>query len=64
MKQRCTERGCGNGRFWTHAWEPHQDWLDALKAFKRKPFVRRIFLLGIPTARVSPDKPDYVEVLQ
>ena len=49
-------------QFWTHEWETPREWLDALTAFKAQKFVRRIFMLGIPTARVDPKKPKYVEV--
>jgi hypothetical protein len=41
-------------QFWTHASRTPQEWLDALEAFKAQGFVRRIFLLGIPTARINP----------
>lgn len=42
-------------QFWTHAFETPQSWLDALAAFKAQRFVRRVFLLAIPTARVLPE---------
>jgi len=50
--------------FWTHEWETPAEWLDALAALKAQKFVRRLFLLGIPTARVDPTKPDYVKAYQ
>lgn len=40
-------------QFWTHASRTPQEWLDALDAFTAQPFVRRVFLLGIPTARIN-----------
>ena len=40
-------------QFWTHASRTPQDWLDALDAFKAQRFVRSVFLLGIPTARIN-----------
>jgi hypothetical protein len=40
-------------QFWTHASRTPQEWLDALGAFKAQRFVRRVFLLGIPTARIN-----------
>ncbi len=49
-------------QFWTHEWETPQEWLEALTALKAQSFVRRIFMLGIPTARVDPKRPHYVEV--
>lgn len=50
--------------FWTHAWETPQEWLDAISVLKSQSFVRKVFLLGIPTARVSPSYPEYVKAYQ
>ncbi len=49
-------------QFWTHEWDAPRGWLDALTALKAEKFVRRVFLLAIPTARVDPKKKGYVEV--
>lgn len=48
-----TRSGFGAVQFWTHASRTPQEWLDALDAFKAQRFVRRVFLLGIPTARIN-----------